>query len=100
MGPQTNLEKALKTNRKPVSFADATSQRHDMAYSLAKNEKDIRDADVHMIKQNAKNLSIFHPLESLNSLVGMAGIGSKIGLESIGLASKDTFTKTGSNMSK
>jgi hypothetical protein len=39
--------------------------------------------------------SIFHPIDSLNNIVGLSGIKAKTIGEDMGLFGKESFTKTG-----
>ena len=48
-----------------------------------------------MISSLWNKSSIFHPVESLNNLIGIAGIGGKILLEKLNLADTNSFTTYG-----
>lgn len=49
-GPNTALFERLKKNQKGLSYSDDVSMVHDLRYSLAKSDKDIRTADLKMIE--------------------------------------------------
>ena len=49
-GPNTSLFERLKKNQKGLSYADDVSMVHDLRYSLAKNDADVRTADLKMIE--------------------------------------------------
>lgn len=49
-GPGTSLFERLKKNQKGLSYSDDVSMVHDLRYSLAKSDKDIRTADLKMIE--------------------------------------------------
>ncbi len=50
-GPGTNLEARLARGDRGINQIDEASKLHDIAYSLAKDEQDIRKADNEMIKR-------------------------------------------------
>lgn len=50
LGPFTRLEKRLKRGDKGINRLDRIAKAHDIAYSKAKNKKDIWKADDKMVK--------------------------------------------------
>ena len=50
-GPGTNLETRIRRGDKPLSYVDKTAMAHDLRYSLANTEQDVRNADVRMVQQ-------------------------------------------------
>ena len=53
-GPGTNLETRIRRGDKPLSYVDKTAEAHDLRYSLANTEQDVRNADVRMVQQLKK----------------------------------------------
>ena len=49
-GPGTQLFERLKKNQKGLSYADDVAMVHDLRYSLAKSDADVRNADTKMIE--------------------------------------------------
>lgn len=62
---------------------------------MAKNEEDIRKADKKMVSTLAGKLSFLSPVESINNLVAMAGIGGKMLLDKLGITNTNTYTSFG-----
>ena len=72
VGPGTDLKK----EKKPVDADDRIARQHDIAYSKAKTEEEVRSADLLAIQQFGR--------ESLNSphaAIGAIGLGLKYGVE-------------------
>jgi hypothetical protein len=51
LGPGSHVMDKMKEGIAPVSDVDAISARHDLAYSLARNDDDVRAADNHMLER-------------------------------------------------
>lgn len=64
----------------PVNDADAIARYHDLEYELAQKWNDIRDADRDALKGFADS---FRQKPTLGALVGLVGIGTKYGIESV-----------------
>jgi len=62
---------------------------------MAKSEADIKKADDKMVSTLLKKSSIWHPAESINNFIGVAGIKGKQLLSDIGLADTKSFTSFG-----
>jgi len=84
IGPGTNIITRLRdfNNNQPKTFTDHTSMAHDIRYSLAKSNKDIRDADNKMLK-TLKRGQKENKDHNLNIQMGMKGIQSKTLFEDI-----------------
>jgi len=80
IGPGTNLMKRLVDGDKPVSFMDGVSAVHDIDYTLAKNAKEVRQADLRMLNKGdeAKRKKLDFPI---NIAQGKIGIKSKVLIE-------------------
>lgn len=75
--------------------------KHDLLYSRSGNDKQkIRDADNNMMSALWKHTSITRPIEALNNIIHLGGIGAKVGLEKLGLASTENFTDAAESLSK
>lgn len=95
LGPGSHvLSKVKEGKKRGISPVDSVAYRHDLAYSLSKNKKDVRDADLHMLKvldaiQKDKKDSKF------NIYQGKVGIKSKIFLEDKLGVKPERFTSFG-----
>ena len=49
-GPNTSLYERLKKCEKGLSYSDEVAKTHDLRYSLAKSDVDVRTADTKMIE--------------------------------------------------
>ncbi len=87
-GPGTNLKERLAAGDKPISPSDAICQQHDIAYSEAKDTRDIRAADQLMILRLEKAKDV--PWIEKKVMGGL--ISSKIRLEQMGLIGPEFFT--------
>jgi hypothetical protein len=88
-GPGTNLKARQTRGDKGVSQIDDACQIHDMLYSIAKSEGDIRKADERLIKDIDKATDA----GPTQKAVLKAGIRAKTLGEDIGLFGPETFTK-------
>lgn len=84
IGPGTNIITRLQdfNNNQPKTFTDHASMAHDIRYSLAKSNKDIRNADNKMIK-TLKRGQKENKDKTINIQMGMKGIQSKTLFEDI-----------------
>ena len=90
MGPKTQVIKRLQRGDPPRTVADKTAKRHDIDYSLALNNTDVRKADERMIR-SLKKAEKDRTDSRFNTKQGLALIGSKIRLEDTGLLNKGSF---------
>ncbi len=106
-GPGTNIIRAAKHVHKQDDAVTKISTVHDINYQLAKNNKDIRKADVTMLNQLGNAMSkeatvknfITHPWRTTSNLAneGLAYLGIKgktiaenIGIPTYGLTHEKT----------
>ena len=87
-GPSTQLRKRLARGDKGVSEIDSACRVHDMLYSLAKSEGDIRAADDRLIA-DIKKAKTAGPKQKA---VLIAGIKAKTLGEDVGIFGPETFT--------
>ncbi len=88
-GPGTQLKKRLKNGDKPVSNMDAICQKHDIAYAKAKNQTDIRNADLIMLNRMDTDASI-----SATEKTVIGGLmRGKIAGEKLGIFGPEFFTE-------
>lgn len=95
IGPNTDIVGRIKDGTEPVSEADTISQTHDIRYSLAESNADIRDADKKMlkrIKHAKKNKLDF----KTNLKIAEKPIQAKIIAEDLRLIKKGSFGDVGS----
>jgi hypothetical protein len=83
-GPGTNLEFRVRRGDVGLTRTDAESEAHDLRYSLARNVGDVRAADLKMLSVLQKSLTDKSDAK-FNILPAMAGIGSKIAAEKLGV---------------
>lgn len=81
-GPGTHTETRIKRGDKPISYSDAVSQAHDIRYSFATSNADIRAADKKMIDSMTKGQELRLDFPG-NLLVGKTGIQIKSKVESL-----------------
>ena len=83
MGPNTNLSVRIPRKGIPLSHVDKISKAHDLRYSLAKSEQDIRDADLKMLSLLSKAKK--NKLDSQFNILQAELIKTKIMLEKMGI---------------
>ena len=91
MGPGTDIVTRVKRNDPGISEADVISKAHDIRYTLAKNEEDVRAADKKMLAALSRSKDY-----KINTLPAYAAITGKILMEDLGIIRKDFFTTYGS----
>lgn len=94
LGPGSHVMDKMREGIAPVSDVDAISARHDLAYSLARNEDDVRAADRHMLDRIAA-VEEKGSDTKWNTRLGKVGIGSKVLLEDKLGVPKKWFTDFG-----
>jgi hypothetical protein len=89
-GPGTEILTRVKRGDPGLTEVDVVSKAHDIRYTLAKNEEDVRAADKKMLAalRRVKDYKI-------NTLPAYAAIGGKILMENLGIIRKDFFTTYG-----
>ena len=91
IGPGTDVYGNIRKNKKPISETDKVSKAHDIRYGLARNDADVRAADLKMvnklkeIKKNKKDYRI-------NIALGSLPIRAKMKLEDMGIMKKGSFS--------
>lgn len=60
-----------------MGMAEKSSLLHDLNYLKSKNNDDIKKADQRMSSKLLNNLSIFHPVQSVNNLIYGSAIRAK-----------------------
>ena len=93
IGPGTHVIERIRNGSVPVSMTDKVAQAHDLRYSLANDESDIRNADIRMMNK-LKNMKANKQDTSLNINQGLYGIKAKVVLEDLGVP-KTAFTTFG-----
>ena len=94
IGPGTHITDKLKEGVEPVSDVDRVAQAHDIRYSLAKNAKDQRQADIKMVNK-LNNIRKNKTDNLFNITAGKLPIALKMKLEDWGLVKHDTFANIG-----
>lgn len=94
LGPGSHVMDKMRAGVKPVSDVDAISARHDLAYSLAQSEDDVRAADNHMLER-LKAVKARGSDTNWNINMGRVGISSKKILEDKLGVPKKWFTDFG-----
>jgi hypothetical protein len=94
-GPNTNIIERVRQGIQPLTAVDEISEAHDIDYSLANNEKDVRIADNKMLSNLKKAKD-----KPFNIKTAELAIKSKIGLENLGVSPRTftTFGKANTNM--
>lgn len=90
MGPGTNLIERLKRGDPPRTEVDKVCMAHDIRYSLAKNQSDIRNADnimINKIDEISRNR-----LDSSQNIAQARLMKAKVIGEDLGLLKKDAFS--------
>jgi len=96
MGPGSHVLDRLREGQRGISPVDNVSARHDLAYSLAKDEDAIRAADEHMLARIKEIEKGRHGGDTKwNINVGRGGISSKLWLEDNLGVPKKWFTSFG-----
>jgi hypothetical protein len=85
MGPGTQIEKRLARGDPPRTLSDKVAQAHDIRYSLATNQKDVRNADRKMVSK-LKQIERTRGDSKFNTQLGMRMIQAKMLAEKTGLA--------------
>lgn len=75
-GPGTKLEKRLKRGDKGVNKVDEVCKKHDIDYSNAKNDEDIKKADRKMI-ENLDKLENLNLNEKMGKTICKTGLKAK-----------------------
>lgn len=88
-GPGTKVADRIRRGDRGVTTQDKAANAHDIRYSLSKGAEDVRRADNKMVSSLVGKSSIWSPIESINNLVGAAGIKAKTIGEDLGVFSKD-----------
>lgn len=86
-GPGTELVSRLKNKIKGLNVTDLTANAHDIRYMMAKNEKDIQDADRKMVERLSKAQKNKEDYK-FNILPSKLGIQAKQLLGKIGVPTK------------
>ena len=88
-GPSTHLQERLARGDRGINQIDEAARLHDIAYSEAKTEQDIRKADNDMIKR------VKAATDSSNTQknIVIAALKAKKFGEDVGVFNVDTFTK-------
>ncbi len=92
-GPGTRVIARLKREAggdPPRVLSDKVSQAHDIRYSLAENEDEVREADLKMLR-SLKRLKREKTDRNININPAMLGIRGKILSENFGLLSRNAF---------
>ena len=95
-GPGTRIVERLRREPggdPPRVLSDKVSQAHDLRYSLAKNEDDVRKADLKMLS-SLSDLKRDRQDRNTNIIPAMIGIRGKIVAENFGLLSRNAFIST------
>jgi len=74
MGPGTRVMERIHDGKfEPVSFMDGVSAVHDIDYFMAKNEDEVRDADIRMMSKGseASQKGLDDPVNILQGQIGM-----------------------------
>jgi hypothetical protein len=92
-GPGTNLAHRIRKGDRGLNVTDNTANAHDLRYSLARSNADIRDADIKMIKklEEAERLGTDY---RINTMPSKYGIKAKVWLEDHGVP-PEWFTSYG-----
>ncbi len=89
-GPGTQIVKRLKRGDPPRVMSDKVSKAHDIRYSLANDEDDVRSADQKMVRK-LKQLQRDNLDNIVNIQPAMKGIQGKMALENFSLLDRNKF---------
>ncbi len=84
MGPGTHVSERLARGDPPRTMEDAVAQAHDIRYGLAKNQRDVSNADRKMIGK-LKDMKKKKQGNRFNIELGLRPIQAKLAMESRGL---------------
>jgi hypothetical protein len=93
MGPGTNVLQRVKRKDPPRTPADAVAKAHDLRYTLARTNDDLRSADEKMVKK-MKTIKD----ASRNIFVGKRTIQAKMLAEDLGIMKKGQFGDVGKHI--
>lgn len=94
LGPRTQLSTRIRRGDPPINYSDTAAKAHDLRYSLARDKKDIRNADNKMISVMNKGIKGKKDFR-VNLEIGKRGIQAKKLLEDLKIAGPTTFTTFG-----
>jgi hypothetical protein len=93
MGPGTDVIHRVKRKDPPRTPADTVAKAHDLRYTLARNNDDLRSADEKMVKK-MKTIKD----SSRNIFVGKRTIQAKMLAEDLGIMKKGQFGDVGKHI--
>lgn len=96
VGPGTHVLEKTKKGVKPINFTDKNANAHDIRYSLAKDRKDVRNADKKMVEVSNRGLKDKSDYK-FNLRQTKYGILAKMKLEDAGI-SPERFTDFGGDL--
>ena len=94
LGPGTNFVARINRGDRPINYSDKVAMAHDARYSVSKNPKDVRRADLIMVDSLSKGIKQKKDFP-INMRVSRLGIRGKVALERLNIAGPTTFTTPG-----
>ena len=91
MGPGTHIIERLERKDPPRTLSDKTAELHDINYTLATKQHQIRDADIEMI-HDLNNISKNKTDSNININLGRLAIKGKIALEDAHILNNQHFS--------
>lgn len=90
LGPGTNIVKRLERGDPPRTLVDTVAKAHDIRYSLARNENDIRKADNKMI--DSVNKIQKNKSDAIQNILQAKLIKGKVMAEDVGFLKRTAFS--------